>query len=495
MFNGKDKLTFFGAGIFLFLGFFSLSFKAEAASLELAGKADWGNYGYIYFHCSDTHIGNLLNETENLSGAGKYLTPQTQDFHFTRNPCDLVYGVKISQGGVFSGNAWNPSLGLISFEYNGINTPPNYDFNVNCSGGANTCTTANNCIACYNFTDQKVYGWARIDYGSGDDWIKLDSVSPRQPVYIEADVDNPIWLLAPLELGDLGGTADVYGIDGNSPPYPSTISFHCLTKTYPAAPLDPYCSDHRVYVKNLIITNLTAPNWAQNSACTGSALKVILRWSRFGGTQKSYEILVSEESDFTAAQNNPICLFSKLSSATQHTIEGNQTTLDCPGGLAYDTAYYWWLRGQDNENNWTEWVQYENNMISDSDANRDGNTETFQTFKHEMPIPIFSYTTFPAPIQTNTSTEFTSTSLYYSPGSPSGPGTSCGANCSYLWSTANPLDSINATTSNPTIIIFESSGTPELVLRVTDPSGYVCSRSETLIVNYDLPLWREVKAQ
>ncbi len=490
MLSGKDKWFFFIAGIFVFLAFL-VFLPVKAATLELAGKADWGTYGYIYFHCLETHTGNLLDEVENLSGAGKYLDPATEAFHFTGLPCEIPYGVEISQSGAFSGYAWNPSLGLIGFEHDGFNPPPNYDFNVNCSGGSLTCTPSNNCIACYNFDNQYVYGWARINYGSGYDWINLNS-NPLS-VYIETNLSSPILPLAELDLGDLGGTADVEK-DGSSPAYPATISFHCRTFNYPNAP-DPYCTTYKVCVYDLVLTNLTAPNWEQASACGSSALRAVLRWNRFGGTQTGFDILVSTESDFAQAELNPTCFIHRDTDAQQHTIYGDTTTLDCPSGLAYDTPYYWWLRGYDDESNPTDWVQYENNSINDSDKNLDNNPQTFQTFRHEMPVPSFYYENEPDPIQTNTTTLFTSASLYYTVGNPAGPAVSCGSNCTYLWSTVNSLDTIDTETSNPTEIIFENIGAQQVTLQVTDPSFYSCSFFKNISVNYDLPLWREVKAQ
>lgn len=77
------------------------------------------------------------------------------------NPATRVkdYGVKIDlTTGHFSGFAWSPSVGWISFNEIGA---PDYSFNANCRT-AGSCAEANNCSACYNITDQKVYGWAKI---------------------------------------------------------------------------------------------------------------------------------------------------------------------------------------------------------------------------------------------------------------------------------------------------------------------------------------------
>ena len=112
-------------------------------------------------------VGSRLDQEGNL-----YNFPEPRGFHFFADPCHagMQHAVYIDENGNFSGQAWNPTVNFISFS--GTATPPdNYSStNAHCP---HTCNASNNCWACLNETDQKVYGWARIDV-SGE-WIKLDN--------------------------------------------------------------------------------------------------------------------------------------------------------------------------------------------------------------------------------------------------------------------------------------------------------------------------------
>ena len=86
--------------------------------------------------------------------------------------CGTVdYGVNIDQAtGNFSGYAWSSNIGWVSFE----GTAPDYAFNTNCP----SCTSANNCAACYSPADNKIYGWGKVLALGDDGWLKMtdDSV-------------------------------------------------------------------------------------------------------------------------------------------------------------------------------------------------------------------------------------------------------------------------------------------------------------------------------
>ena len=87
------------------------------------------------------------------------------------------FGVKIEKEGDYalnlSGDAWSPRVGWISFNETGA---PNYSFNSHCS---NTCNSSNQCTACLNPDDGKIYGWAKILSMGDKGWIKMEgNVSP-----------------------------------------------------------------------------------------------------------------------------------------------------------------------------------------------------------------------------------------------------------------------------------------------------------------------------
>jgi hypothetical protein len=68
----------------------------------------------------------------------------------------------------------------------------------------------------------------------------------------------------------------------------------------------------------------------------------------------------------------------------------------------------------------------------------------------------------------------------------------------FLWSgfPAGEI-SIASTTATETGIIFENIGPSQRIfLRLTDPTGYYCTKESIMLtINYNLPIWREVKAE
>lgn len=487
-FNRK-KLVLLSFGTFLCLSFFLFINNASAAISTIKGKAYWDGFGYIYFNCTDDVIGNRFDQTNNLSGDGVYVNPPAEAaFHFYSEPCsDLVHGVYISDEGVLSGEAWNPNFGLISFEHGGFDPPGGFgSFNSVCE---DVCNPATNCIACYVPEQQKIYGWARIvddsilANPSTDRWIRLDAYPIYKPASIYTNESLPIYPGTNLELGDFAGTAK---------PRNSTwgdISFNCQTENYPGTGT---CStrDYKVYIKNLILSRLNAPNWTYNNACDNGALRAILRWDRLSGTQTGYEIVVNDSNSFNTSTADYVYWTGKISSgANQHVVYNYN-------GLNYDTAYYWWLRGYDEDGLPTAWVQYDNNSLIDTDGNRDGLTNTFQTFKHEFPHPFFNWE--PAEILTSTSTVFTDDSIVYDNVSPTTPKKCAdypGLCTGFLWTTSDDRAVISSANNSTTDIIFYSATNTSVSLTVTDYEGYVCSTSTVFRINYDLPLWREVKAR
>lgn len=479
--GNRKKAIFFLTGIFCFLGFLILINLVSAATSTIRGKAYWGQYEYLYFNCIDDVIGNRLNETSNLSGAGRYVDPPAEAaFHFYSEPCtDIVHGVYIADDGVVSGKAWNPSFGLVSFEFDGINDPPDgYGaVNNNCS---ESCNPSRNCMACYVPSLQTLYGWGIIEDESiplEQRWIKLHAYNPSNLTKIYTNYDEVIYPDASLELGDFAGTASsTYG----------DLDFNCQTEGYSASNT---CAtrDYKVYIKNLILGRLSAPNWSYSDACSSmDALRAVLKWDRFSGTQTAYEIVINDSNTLSTTTNEFVCWTGKITSpAQQHTFPGNIPS-HCPDGLAYDTAYYWWLRGYDEDGEATDWIQYDS----------DGLPATFQTFKHEFPIPYFNWT--PEDVITSESATFTDDGYVYSAAEPTTP-KKClnfpGLCTEFKWETSDTLAEIASSTASSTEINFYSATNTSVTLSVTDASGYVCSTSTTFRINYDLPLWREVKAE
>jgi len=474
--NKKINAILATAG-FLFLIFVAAP-KAEAATSTIRGVGWMGDtYQNVYFNCLDDVAGDRLDYIGNL-----YNLPEPRGFHFYVNPCQagMQHAVYIDSDNNFSGQAWNPTLGFISFAATSTAIrPPSEAPLDNCSS---TCNAANKCWACYKESNQKVYGWARIDM-SGE-WIRLDS-SLTPPVSLQScDLTNSVFPGHGVQSGEFVGYADHYS--GNVS-FTETLSFNCESELDKNA-----CAirNYKVYISNLTLGKLTAPNWTYAQACS-NALGATLRWCKKSGTQTAYEIMVN-----TSNTPNPataVCWSGKKYSdfATQY----NFPNSDC-ASLNYNTNYYWWVRAYDEKDVATDWYQYNANSVSDTDGNPDNNTLTFTTFKHNFPSPYFTWDPY-EPI-VGTSTLFSAiTSRYYTTAQPTLAQSCAGSNCRYSWGVTNGTYTISSSTAATTTIVFTNSVKGAVVsLGLRDVDNYMCSSSTApMEINYDLPLWLEVKAK
>jgi len=457
----KAKIKFWGL-LMAVIGCFFVIQSVLAATSTIRGKAWWGDtYGYVYFNCLDDIIGDYLDVEGNLN-----------PFHFYSTPCtDIIHAVYIDADNNFSGEAWNLTKELITFD--ATTTPPEdgFGFNSNCPS---TCNLSNSCMACYNEEDQRVYGWARVL--SDGTWIRLNSAT-SVPVKIQSwDLTNSVLPGYDIDPGDfVGNASNTLG----------WLSFNCQSEGSGTC----LSRDYKVYISNLQIGHLSAPNWNYSQACSGVARTAVLKWYKKSGQQTAYEIVVNDSN--TLSTSTAVCWSGKKTSffASQYILPNSDP--DC-GSLSYNTNYYWWIRLYDENDEPTEWYQYDSNSASDTDGNPDSNEYTFTTFKHEFPSPYFSWE--PEEVLVGTSTLFTSNSLYYTSAQPSTPQSCTGPSCLYLWA-ATDLSAIvsNPTAATTSIIFFQATST-SVTLQVTDVDNYVCSTSSTLRINYGLPIWREVKA-
>lgn len=462
-----------GIGVFCLFILVFMARPCAAATSTVRGLAWWGDtYRYVYFSCLDDVMGDQLDVAENL-----YNLPEPRGFHFYSTPCSgLVHGVYIDANNNFSGEAWNPTMDLISF--NATTTPPApaYNFNTHCP----TCTLGNGCSACYDEAEQKVYGWARVIKDGS--WLRLDSaLAPTPPVQIQSwDLsNNPVLPGVDIAAGDFIGTASSTL---------ANLSFNCETEINGTS----NCAtrDYKIYISNLQIGHLSAPNWTYSQACSGQAKSAILRWYKKSGQQSAYEIVVNDTEDLSTS--TAVCWSGKISSSAANQYILPNTNPTC-GALDYNTNYYWWIRLYDENDNPTDWYQYTTNSAADTDANIDGNAETFTTYAHEFPSPYFTWT--PYDVLVGTSTYFVSDAYFYSDAQPGTPQACTGSDCAYLWETTDPYAVISRATNSTTTIIFNRATGTTVSLRVTDTDNFVCSTSTLIQINYGLPIWHEVKAE
>jgi len=466
--------------IFLVGGFFMVSFlfahQAQAAGSTLRGLAYWGTNGYVSFNCLDDINGDRLDVLNNLSGSGLYVPPDDK-FHFFAPACMFnTHAVTLDANNNFGGQAWNHSQDFISFS--GTNTPPDNYAATSGSHCSHTCNSSNSCYACYNEAEQKVYGWARVD--KTGDWIRLDSaLNPS----VKLQTCNSATIVLPgfdIQPGDfVGNASSVLG----------DLSFNCESESGGST-----CATtaYKVYISNLSIGSLTAPHWSYGDACSnGNALAADLNWCVKSGAQAAYEIVINK-TDFGATPSTSTA-FCWSGIASSSIASDFYPQLSCGTKMQYGTNYYWWIRLYDTNGSSTEWYQYYGNTNADSDGNVDNNPKTFTTYKHEFPTPYFTWS--PTDILVGTTTSFVSSSTYFTNSSPNVPQVCNNVFCRYLWTTDDNLAIIASSTYANTGIIFNSATNTKVTLTVTDNENYFCTRAVITSINYDLPVWREIKAQ
>lgn len=431
------------------------AWRPVGASLNdnVRGRGWNPTYGLISFNCLD----------DDFSGT----FPFTFTFSFNTPPCSLsTHGVNIDNNNNFSGEAWNPTLGFINFAP-AVTPPDNYAFNSHCQS---QCDAGNNCTACYNDADQRVYGWAQVE--NDGRWLELNSsVSPQTTI---TNYTNP-------QPGIFSGYASSsFG----------TISFNCSN--------DSSCGsqNYYVYMWPLELKMMTAPNWNASQACVNGARETVFKWYRRSGTQTAYRVVVNT----TNSSSSPVFDSGK--------IVGSASQLVCPGSLcsftpAYGQSYYWWLQLWDENDNPTELFQFDtnnygvltDNATENAAAHPSDSNLTFTNYKHEFPLPSFTWT--PTDIIIGTSTEFDSQSRYFTSASPNTNSLLCpDGSCQFAWSVSDGAALITAPTHSTTSIVFYNNQPKTISLQVTDPDQYTCSTSSPVLqATYELPIWKEIKAQ
>jgi len=476
--------------IFLFMFINSISSVQAAATSTIRGAAWWGeSTGFVYFNCLDSVSGDRLNRDGNLTPPG---------FRFHIPPCFYEYNVFIDAAGNLGGKAWNYNKGFISFA--GTTTPPDGYGSTNASGRClNTCNAGNNCWGCYNEEQKRLYGWARVD-ASGE-WIRLDSsLAGQPPVQIETCALEPL-LNAGVELptAAMVSPGDFFGVAVSTSS--ENLFFNCKNEANVNACINR--GNYKVYISTLTIGALTAPNFTYAQACGGSGLGATLGWCVKSGQQTAYEIVVNKGFDFgpnpTPEQiSAATCRSGKKPSnfSTQYVLPNHDFTCS---SLEYGSHYYWWIRLYNENNEPTRWYQYFGNSGSDTDRDIDTNPKTFSTFKHKFPSPFFDWPE--GDIVVGSSTEFTSDanenySVYYTSSSPTTPQRCTSLACTYFWWSSDLKAVFSSTSAATTSINFETIGDTTVSLMIIDPSGYQCSKTSPIKnLNYDLPVWREVKAR
>ncbi|MBL7057709.1 hypothetical protein ISS03_00040 [Patescibacteria group bacterium] len=486
------KTLFINKIFFLLALTFLASFSVAKANTSdnVYGWAWAGNFGWISFNCTNTFTCGSVN-----------------------------YGVNVEpMTGDFEGYAWSPNLGWISFQENGYSSAAGF-FDGCIEESSCDSNDQNSCSACYNFIDNKVYGWAKILSLGDSGWIRFDHDGGTG-----TDLYN---LRAESDTGFFRG----YGWNGNntnsdlaSEVGVGWISFNC--EDDPAGCSNPLIIGYRVvgdFVNNKPeLANLSAPNWSFEEGCSGyGSLQTFLEWDfsdrDAGGCELAYQIIVNTTNSTSSpvldtgkclgTYSGGVCSGGYDGSACQTTVVANRFNLKAAlanGGasstaeLEYGTPYYWWIKVWDEREKESDWFQFNtdsalNHVVTDNIAGNlaesfDPNL-TFTTYYHKFPNPSFSW--LPTYPNIGENVYFTDNTKYYKTETGDNQHTCNDTFCNYEWTFEQALPNTSMSMA-PSEIKFLQGGSMNVVVKVTDNEGYYCYNSANVEnVSVCLPLWQE----
>jgi len=334
------RVAFMVAFLFFYCGLFCCNNAKAAATENILGWAWSENIGWISF--------NDLNC--DVDGDGTYNDGGLNDCP-NDDSAVIPYGVNVdSATGNFSGYAWSSSIGWVRFQQSAVpEVPPdNFAFSANCDDPTTCDEIGDNCTACYNSTDNNVYGWAKILALGDDGWLKMNGTW--------SDGVN-------LSNNDFSGWA--WNDDNNNTSI-GWVSFNCDN--------DASCgvSDYKVYLRNNppVITN---GGWSMADVCElGANPQAQFIWGYtdidIGDLQSAYQVEIYEDAAFTlpvvGGDSGKV-----LSALNVFTVPA--------GVLEYGKEYWYKVRAWDTNN-------AESNVLSLYFGD-------LKDISHRYPTPAFSY--------------------------------------------------------------------------------------------------------
>ena len=189
-------------------------------------------------------------------------------------------------------------------------------------------------------------------------------------------------------------------------------------------------------------------------------LQPILSWNIVSGTRVSYAVQVDNNGWLPVS---PSLSFPSPEVDTGEIVSISQSYAVPIGKLAFNTTYFWQVAIKDNFGSWSGWTE---------------DDTSFTTTKHAWPSINFSWA--PQEPSIDEEIQFADQSTVYGGATKSA--------WSWSFDDGNPSSSVE---QNP-VVQFTDSGSQEVILRVTDSDGYVCSKSQTVGVQEKLPDWKEV---
>ncbi len=292
---------------------------AENKNSNLSGYAWNNNYGWISFNCSNKTCEKNRSipcdkSSDCLIGGNDY--GDCTDTCVTKNGHYEGYGVNIDKNtGNLSGYAWSPNIGWISFQEDHKNAPDKGAILSNCSD--NTCANSNNCSACYNSTNGKVFGWAKILSLKENGWLRLDN--PTTIHYSGVHKKS--------------GTCELEGWAYNT----TGIGWLSFNSSNPED--DKYGQNAINYAVNFNVQpqnfSITESGSGPGKGTAPSKCYIGLTWENKGDCGNGFEIWRSENSS------------SNFGSAPYATVDCDKNTyLDTPDKLTVGNYYYYYIENK-----------------------------------------------------------------------------------------------------------------------------------------------------
>ncbi len=366
-------------------------------------------------------------------------------FNCTDDSCaGSDYGVHMDNDGNFSGYAWGNNIGWISFNETDLF---DYSFSTDCE---NTCDAADTpCTACYNSTDNNIYGWAKILSLGDDGWISFNCSNDGSCATSNFNVSINASLNV-FEGWAWNNNSNGAGI--------GWISFNCSNEASCAT------SDYHVDIN----FPPTVSNLTETTDYCGASPGVLLSWDFDDdlGNQQSYEIVIEKD-------GSSFYTFSDSSASTEFQLifgtDYGGNTFD------YNASYTWTVEAFDN-------------------IGQSSGVETSLPFTSLGPHPRAIVDHYTTDISADEEVMFEADTSEYWDG---GGYQVCDGipTCTWSWtSLASGVDIADASAPN-TIVTFDDPGdSNDVVLLLTEEvsgNSYSCEVTTTLDVNLKLPQWIE----
>lgn len=381
---------------------------------QVTGFAWNDTIGWIDFQPSLGGVEYTSSQQPNVSGWAWNDSYGWISFRFTEY--ELDWGVNLEQNASFSGYAWSDNVGWIDY------------------APAGPYPSAPSHSALWNSTTNEVLGWIQIISMGDDGWIKLTDTGAI-----------PHATTLDLNTGQWAG----YG-------WNDTLGWFAFDHAYGSVLTNPNAAGAATPILQTPLDCVDTHSLDPNAGLTPS-----LEWSAFGSldgsTQINYQVQVDENPTFAAPLIDDVVAS-----------DGNSYAVGL-GTLTYNTVYYWRVRVENSNNEWSEW----------GDEGPAGESNCMTTQAH--PAPDCSFDMTPAVPNKDEPVLFEDTTVTY------------GGSTKVFWA----WDFDDGTTetgaaAGTTTHTYTQEGDYNVSLTVTDSSGYQCTIQEAVPVSLQLPEFKRI---